>query len=180
MGEVESLSCKGVKNAVANQAMTLLSNTLPHDPPIAPWQAEKDDVPKGPAIDQALAWGLVAQTKEGKVVPRKELVFRMLRGNRLGEDNQIVFAAMVRAAGGPKEDCLNQLTRPVSGRIGRGYEERSHTTRNHEGFDFKKEGKDEPIKAMTDSIVAFAGWVNGYGNTIITVHADGTMALYAP
>lgn len=48
---------------------------------------------------------------------------------------------------------------------------------HHMGVDFDANYGD-PVKAAANGIVSFAGWKNGYGNTVIVDHGDGYQTLY--
>lgn len=49
--------------------------------------------------------------------------------------------------------------------------------RNHNGLDLAANTGD-PIKAARDGEVVLSGWVQGYGETVILKHEDGTQTLY--
>jgi murein DD-endopeptidase MepM/ murein hydrolase activator NlpD len=48
---------------------------------------------------------------------------------------------------------------------------------HHLGVDFDANYGD-PVKSAANGIVSFAGWKNGYGNTVIVDHGDGYQTLY--
>ena len=48
---------------------------------------------------------------------------------------------------------------------------------HHLGVDFDANYGD-PVRAAANGIVSFAGWKNGYGNTVIVDHGDGYQTLY--
>lgn len=72
--------------------------------------------------------------------------------------------------------------RPVTGSITSRFGSRVHpifgTTRNHYGVDFGG-NTGEPIVAAAPGVVLTAGWMNGYGNTVVVSHGDGFTTLYA-
>lgn len=72
--------------------------------------------------------------------------------------------------------------RPVPGAITSGFGSRVHpifgTTRNHYGIDFNGNTGD-PISAAAGGVVLTAGWMSGYGNTVVVSHGDGFTTLYA-
>ncbi len=72
--------------------------------------------------------------------------------------------------------------RPVPGVITSSFGSRVHpifgTTRNHYGIDFDGDTGD-PISAAAPGVVLSAGWMNGYGNTVVISHGDGFTTLYA-
>lgn len=53
--------------------------------------------------------------------------------------------------------------------------------RMHHGIDMVPRGSDRSpdILASADGVVLRSGWLNGYGQTVIVGHADGTYTLYA-
>lgn len=48
---------------------------------------------------------------------------------------------------------------------------------HHMGVDFDANYGD-PVKSAANGIVSFAGWKNGYGNTVVVDHGDGYQTLY--
>lgn len=53
-------------------------------------------------------------------------------------------------------------------------------SRNHQGIDIDvTQGEHASIKASAKGVVVFAGVMNGYGNTVVIGHGDGTQTLYA-
>lgn len=63
----------------------------------------------------------------------------------------------------------DQDVRSAFGRRGR---------RHHDGLDIRGRGG-EPIHAAREGRVAFSGWRNGYGNTVMLEHGGGVTTLYA-
>lgn len=49
---------------------------------------------------------------------------------------------------------------------------------NHTGIDIKGNCGD-PIYSFSDGIVIYAGWLRGYGNSVVVMHQDGFAAIYA-
>ena len=72
------------------------------------------------------------------------------------------------------------LAWPVLGRVTSGYGVRNNgeMQRVHEGIDIPVP-KDTPIQAAAAGVVAEARAFNGYGNTVIIDHKNGTKTLYA-
>lgn len=72
--------------------------------------------------------------------------------------------------------------RPVPGGVTSGFGSRVHpifgTTRNHYGLDFNG-STGQPIAAAASGTVLSAGWMNGYGNTVVISHGNGYTTLYA-
>ena len=73
------------------------------------------------------------------------------------------------------------LSRPVNGPITSGFGSRRHPIlgymRMHAGFDFKA-AYGQPIFAVTDGVVAFAGRNGGYGNFVRLNHSGGLASGY--
>lgn len=87
----------------------------------------------------------------------------------------ILFAASLCSAAEPR------MVNPMQGVITSPYGWRTHpitgTRKYHSGVDI---GADygQPIVAAAAGTVTTAGWVSGYGNTIIINHGDGVETLY--
>jgi hypothetical protein len=85
----------------------------------------------------------------------------------------------------PSRDARDPLTAlrlhwPVRGPINSGFgTRRSSGTRGdvHAGVDIGARAG-TPVRAPASAIVAFAGWQNGYGRTIILEHGPGVQSLY--
>ncbi|GEM_PF-77315 len=73
-------------------------------------------------------------------------------------------------------------SRPVPGRVTSPFGDRVHpifgTVRHHYGIDFDADSGD-PIGAAAAGTVLSAGWINGYGNTVVLLHPGGYTTLYA-
>ncbi len=71
---------------------------------------------------------------------------------------------------------------PVEGRITSGFGERMHPIskdyRFHRGVDIAAPMGTQ-VRAMGKGTVVFSGWRQGYGNTVIIDHGDGTLSRYA-
>jgi murein DD-endopeptidase MepM/ murein hydrolase activator NlpD len=50
--------------------------------------------------------------------------------------------------------------------------------RQHAGVDFGAP-TGTPVRTVSDGVVEFAGWQNGYGNVVVVKHADDRSTLYA-
>ncbi len=72
--------------------------------------------------------------------------------------------------------------RPVPGAITSPFGERVHpifgTVRSHFGIDFDGD-RGDPIAAAASGTVLTAGWMNGYGNTVVISHGNGFSTVYA-
>lgn len=73
------------------------------------------------------------------------------------------------------------LSRPVNGPISSGFGPRRHPilgyVRFHAGVDFKA-SYGQPIFAVADGVIAFAGRKGGYGNFVRITHSDGLASGY--
>jgi len=106
-------------------------------------------------------------------------VLLLPRGARPGargsgpEPDRAVLAALARPG---------TFVWPAQGSISDGYGYRIHplTGRQafHTGIDIAADAG-TPIRAARAGTVGFAGWLHGYGNTVILDHPDGTRTLYA-
>jgi murein DD-endopeptidase MepM/ murein hydrolase activator NlpD len=67
---------------------------------------------------------------------------------------------------------------PVTSRFGSRYHPVLHRTRMHTGVDIGA-GHGSAIRAAGAGEVIFAGYRNGYGNTVLVDHGGGTVTLYA-
>lgn len=69
------------------------------------------------------------------------------------------------------------------GRISSSFGNRIHPIEKvekfHGGIDIGGIGYDAPVLASADGIVISAGWLGGYGNTVIIDHGNGISTLYA-
>ena len=54
----------------------------------------------------------------------------------------------------------------------------SHVRKLHTGIDFGAPAN-SPAVAGADGVVIYAGWYNGYGNTVVISHGNGISTLYA-
>ncbi|MCI1693929.1 murein hydrolase activator EnvC family protein [Aneurinibacillus aneurinilyticus] len=74
-----------------------------------------------------------------------------------------------------------QFVQPVSGRISSPFGYRIHpilhTRKFHDGTDFAAP-QGTPIYAAAEGVVASAGYMNGYGNTVVIYHGNGLSTLY--
>ena len=79
-------------------------------------------------------------------------------------------------------DGFTVTHRPVPGPVTSSFGPRMHpifgTTRPHNGIDFDGDTGD-PIVAAASGNVLMAGWINGYGNTVVISHGNGFTTLYA-
>jgi murein DD-endopeptidase MepM/ murein hydrolase activator NlpD len=71
---------------------------------------------------------------------------------------------------------------PLAGRVASGFGYRIHpifgTSRLHAGIDIAAP-TGTPFHAARPGTVIFSGWRNGFGNTVMLVHDDGLVSLYA-
>ena len=72
----------------------------------------------------------------------------------------------LRPTSGPITDPFGPRINPVTGQAG-----------YHNGVDFG-DPYGTPIAASKSGVVTYAGWISGYGNTVIVDHGDGVTTLY--
>lgn len=91
---------------------------------------------------------------------------------------EIQTDADAAAAGCPNPPPVgpNDLVRPVTGAITSFFGMRNDAM--HQGMDFAGNNGD-PIVAAASGEVYFAGWIEGYGNTVLIDHGGGIHTLYA-
>ncbi len=74
------------------------------------------------------------------------------------------------------------LPMPLAGRVAIGYGDyvhpRFHTRIPHPGLDIDAQ-LGAPVQAVFDGTVAFAGWLSGYGYTVILSHPGGFFTIYS-
>jgi murein DD-endopeptidase MepM/ murein hydrolase activator NlpD len=93
-------------------------------------------------------------------------------------------AMMETPAGRARADkrWSGRFIRPVNGRISSGYGMRTHpifrVRRMHHGIDIAAP-HGTPIVAADSGVVVEAGYIRGYGNTVIIDHGGGVATLYA-
>ncbi len=67
---------------------------------------------------------------------------------------------------------------PIHGRITSGFGYRSYPWRGtHKGVDIQAQ-YGAPIRATADGVVASAGWIRGYGKTVVLSHQHGLSTIY--
>jgi murein DD-endopeptidase MepM/ murein hydrolase activator NlpD len=97
---------------------------------------------------------------------------------------QRLRAMMETPAGRARADkrWSGRFIRPVNGRISSGYGMRTHpifrVRRMHHGIDIAAP-HGTPIFAADSGVVVEAGYIRGYGNTVIIDHGGGVATLYA-
>lgn len=90
-----------------------------------------------------------------------------------GEPDPAVLAALARSGAliwpvkGEVSDAFGYRNHPITGRIS-----------FHSGLDIAANHGDE-IRAARAGVVTYAGWMGGYGRTVILDHPDGSRTLYA-
>lgn len=90
-----------------------------------------------------------------------------------GEPDPAVLAALAQPG---------VLVWPAVGAISDAYGYRMHPITGrwafHSGLDIAA-NQGDPIRATRAGVVAYAGWLEGYGRTVILDHSDGSRTLYA-
>jgi murein DD-endopeptidase MepM/ murein hydrolase activator NlpD len=101
------------------------------------------------------------------------------------ELNEKCILAEMEAITVPPVDPLQQeiqFERPIKGRITSGFGPRmhpiEHTEKGHQGVDLAGQIGD-PVKAIANGRVTFAGVQRGYGNIIIVQHSQDLSSAYA-
>ncbi|MBB6622764.1 peptidoglycan DD-metalloendopeptidase family protein [Clostridium gasigenes] len=81
-------------------------------------------------------------------------------------NNENTGEGFLRPTDGPITDPFGGRTNPVTFQPG-----------FHNGVDFGN-ASNTPIKASKSGVVTYAGWINGYGNSVIIDHGGGVTTLY--
>ena len=81
-------------------------------------------------------------------------------------NNENTGEGFLRPTNGPITDPFGARTNPVTNQPG-----------FHNGVDFG-DASNTPIKASKSGVVTYAGWINGYGNSVIIDHGGGVTTLY--
>jgi murein DD-endopeptidase MepM/ murein hydrolase activator NlpD len=85
------------------------------------------------------------------------------------------------AAGNSRKRVFLASPLPFS-RVTSGFAMRMHPIlqrwRQHNGVDYAAP-TGTPVRSVGDGVVSFAGWQNGYGNTVVVQHANSQETLYA-
>ncbi len=88
---------------------------------------------------------------------------------------------MVKIASGREHLLRNILIWPVRGRVSSLFGWRGHSYASagsfHSGLDIVAPYGRAIVSAM-DGVVAYSGWMGGYGKTVVVDHADGVTTLY--
>lgn len=86
-----------------------------------------------------------------------------------------------QGGGGVPARFSGRFLSPASGRVASGFGYRIHpitrTRRMHSGVDIAAP-TGTPIRAAAAGVVITAGWMNGYGNTVVIDHGGGISTLY--
>ena len=90
-------------------------------------------------------------------------------------------SGMIKIASGREYLLRNTLMWPVRGRVSSlfGWRSRSYASAGsfHSGLDIMAPYGRAIVSAM-DGVVAYSGWMGGYGKTVVVDHADGVTTLY--
>jgi len=138
-------------------------------------QQQVDQVAKGRAErDQKLKEILKEKTSQEQAV--KEFAANSQRIQAWLEANKT--PPPVQGSAQQRVKFLRPVAAPITVNFGWRLDPIDNVNRFHEGIDFgATEGT--PIKAAGEGLVVLAGWVGGYGYTIIVEHANGYSTLYA-
>ncbi|MCL2008956.1 MAG: LysM peptidoglycan-binding domain-containing M23 family metallopeptidase [Synergistaceae bacterium] len=145
----------------------------------------------GDKIDNVAKRYRVSVDKIKKVNPTTDL-YSLKAGNEIflpGARPEAVAEAQPKKTGNAtsanksgSSSSSRSLRWPVMGRINSPYGWRRHpiTRRNdfHTGLDIKA-ARGTVIRSAGDGVVAYAGWMGGYGKVVVVQHANGRSTLYA-
>jgi len=128
--------------------------------PDAPNEGVGDDAPVSRSDQIRTARAVI----DSRALPRWQEYQRQHAGQEVIHRSPVAGAAQITSDFGPRSAAS-------TGGIG---------SRNHKGIDFgARDGDRTPdILASADGIVIFSGRKQGYGNTVLIGHADGTTTLY--
>lgn len=95
--------------------------------------------------------------------------------------DRIMAEILARQGGGATTRFSGRFVTPVNGRFTSGFGYRIHpitgSKRMHTGVDIAAP-TGTPIRAAASGVVITAGWMNGYGNTVVIDHGGGVSTLY--
>lgn len=128
---------------------------------------------------------MIAKLENDKATVDRQYDELMAASKQIEEMLRQAHMQEVAAAGGgysaPPASGSGAMIWPISGPITSEFGWRTHpifgTQRYHSGLDI---GGDYglPIHAAASGTVEYAGWISGYGNTVILNHGGGTSTLY--
>jgi murein DD-endopeptidase MepM/ murein hydrolase activator NlpD len=130
------------------------------DDPDAPNEGPGDDAPVSRTDQIRTARAVI----DSRAMPRWQEFQRDHAGQQVIHRSPVAGAAQITSDFGPRSAAS-------TGGVG---------SRSHKGIDFgARDGDRTPdILASADGIVIFSGRKQGYGNTVVIGHADGTTTLY--
>lgn len=133
--------------------------------------AKKDEQQK--VLESARSNKAAAAQLEADLVARSEEVQAMIQQRLAERQSQGSSATYTQGTGQMSWPCNGPITSPFGYRVHPIF----GTTIYHSGIDI---GVDygTPIHAADSGTVIYAGWISGYGNTVILDHGGGIQTLY--
>lgn len=138
-------------------------------------RAKKEEIERAREEEQAVLDQVtndrdLAEQAYQELLEASKEVERMIRQSRYrvpsGEGDGHSTGAMVWPISGPITSEFGWRTHPIYG-----------TSKFHSGLDIGGD-YDEPVAAADGGVVIYAGWISGYGNTVIIDHGGGVSSLY--
>ena len=112
-------------------------------------------------------------------------IFNEINNGSNSGGGQVVIPSVPEEGGGngvPGDPSTESFLRPGYGVVTDGYGPRINPVTGEAGFHTGIDLGDPhgaPIAAAKSGVVAYSGWISGYGNTIIIDHGGGIQTLYA-
>ena len=158
-------------------------------------EAETDDgLPDLSSIRWARSYGYQCQPFRGRTVcngprrvpepfgPAAELAARLELGQRPTASSLMIEVPRPEWIEAVEGEPPEHLRWPIDGgelSRGFGYVRSGNRRRLHKGYDINAD-EGTPIRAVADGLVAYSdNGMRGYGNLLMVIHADGTVACYA-
>ena len=112
---------------------------------------------------------------------RRQLEREFAEFDRVSKELESEIRELQRRSKGGTLRYAGTMVKPASGPFTSGFGNRYHPIlkkyRAHNGVDIGAPNR-SAIKAAAPGVVIKAGWMNGYGNTVVIDHGDGISTLY--